>query len=291
MNYYTRVSVFILLLLFGQAACADTENATEASAETAEADTANETNQTPATATSDADVDKFRELMAEKVPSMPLDYVAVAPLPGFFEVLTDGQLIYISTDANFILSGRLFSIENGIVDLSSMAKDRIDMMRAPIRKSMLAQVDPEEMILFKAANEKHRITVFTDVDCGWCRNLHREMSNYNELGISVQYMAYPRAGMGSSSYDKLRSVWCSDDKVAAMNTAKLKQEFGENVCDDPIREHLDLVREFGIRGTPALILESGRLIQSYVKPSDLIQVLDEDRQANAATTAAETSSD
>lgn len=284
MNYHTRTFVFILCLLVGQTACAETEQGAESKAqadttvaETTESEVAKDT-----ASSGQSEVDTFMAIMEEKVPSMPIDYVAVAPLPGFFEVLTDGQLIYISKDANFILSGRLFGIEDGIVDLSSMAKERIDMMRAPMRRAKIAEIESGEMIIFKADNEKYRITVFTDVDCGWCRNLHREMPNYNDLGISVQYMAFPRAGIGSSSHTKLRSVWCAENRVEAMDNAKLKQEFGTDSCDDPIAEHMKLVREFGIKGTPALILESGRLIQSFVKPSDLVEVLAQDKQALAA---------
>ena len=281
MNYRTRISVFIMCLLFGQVACADTD--VELNEATTTKSTATEQETTVASSnSSQSEVEQFRAIMAEKVPSMPLDYVAVSPLPGFFEVLTDGQLIYISKDGNFILSGRLFGIEDGIVDLSSMAKERIDMMRAPLRRAKIAEVEPGEMILFKANNEKYRITVFTDVDCGWCRNLHREMPNYNDLGITVQYMAYPRAGIGSSSHIKLKSVWCAENPIEAMNNAKLNQEFGSDSCEDPIESHLKLVKEFGIRGTPALILESGRLIQSFVKPEDLVKVLEQDKQALAA---------
>ena len=283
MNNLARLSVLILTLVFSQMACAETTDETTTQAATDKQSTVTSTN----------DVDTFLANLKLKVPSMQVDYAAMSPMPGFYEVLTDGQLIYVSEDANYLLSGRLFGLQDGVVDLSAMAKERADLMRAPMRKAKIDRVPDEEMILFKADNEQYRVTVFTDVDCGWCRKLHREIPNYNERGISVQYLAYPRAGMGSSSYVKLRSVWCANDKQSAMDTAKLDQEFGTDTCADPIAQHLDLVNEFGIRGTPALVFESGRLLQSFLSPEDMLKAVKRDKETLAAanTPAQDSASD
>jgi len=215
--------------------------------------------------------------LQKRIPSMDVQDVNKSPMKGLYEVMASGQLIYVSADAKFIVSGKLFSIENGIVDLSEDALARIDKKKAPLRQAKIAQVEDKDMIIYKATNEKHKVSVFTDVDCGFCRQLHQKMAGYNNLGITIQYLGYPRAGIGSSSHIKLRSVWCAADQHKAMDAAKIDRTFGTDTCEDPIQEHMQLVRAFGINGTPALILESGRLLPGFVEPANLLKLLEQER--------------
>jgi len=129
------------------------------------------------------------------------------------------------------------------------------------------------MVIFKAAEEKYKVTVFTDVDCGYCRMLHEEMPGYNKLGITVRYLGYPRSGIGSSSHTKLVSIWCSKDRNEAMNKAKGERTFGSDTCENPLVDHYKLVNEFRINGTPAIILASGQYLPGYSKPEQLLKLI------------------
>ena len=225
--------------------------------------------------------DAVSKLIEQRLPSVQIQYIAPSVVPGLYEVMASGQLLYISEDGKYLINGRLFDITNGIVNLSDQTKERIDAQKNPYRKAELAKLPSEDFIVFKADDEKYRISVFTDVDCGYCRQLHREMENYNDLGITVQYLGFPRAGIGSPSHAKLRSIWCADDRNAAMNKGKIQREFGSDTCNDPLSNHMNLVRNFGISGTPAIIMGSGRLLPGFVPPAQLLEMLEQDA-ANAS---------
>ena len=228
----------------------------------------------------------IQQQIEKNIPSINIESIGKSRMPGIYEVMASGQLLYISEDAKFLISGKLFSINNGITDLTAESMERLELVKAPSRREKISAVNQDDMIIFKAADEKHRITVFTDVDCSYCRKLHKEMDNYNKLGITVQYLGFPRAGIGSPSHRKLQTVWCAEDQLEAMNKAKIDRTFGSDTCDDPFEKHLKLVREFGLTGTPAIILKSGRLIPGFIDPKRLLTMIKDDEIALASTVTA-----
>jgi thiol:disulfide interchange protein DsbC len=124
--------------------------------------------------------------------------------------------------------------------------------------------------------------VFTDIDCGYCRKLHAQMEEYNANGIAINYMAFPRAGIGSRSYEKAVSVWCADDQQAAMTLAKAGSDPDPKQCDNPIAEQYQLGLSMGVSGTPNMMTQSGQLIPGYVPPEQLRERLEKMASADAA---------
>jgi len=191
--------------------------------------------------------------------------------------LTSGEVLYTTPDGKFFIYGSLFEAgQSGLVNLTAKRGDAK-------RQKMLAAVSADDMVVFQSKGEqKAVISVFTDVDCGYCRKLHREVPKLNELGITVRYLAYPRAGVYSDSsrtkytgsYKKLKSVWCDDDRAAAMSKAKATGFIKENLaCEAPIEAHLALGEQFGVRGTPALVFETGELVPGYMPADQLAKKL------------------
>jgi len=197
---------------------------------------------------------------------------------ALYEVeLTSGQVLYSTPDGKYFVYGSLFEAgDNQLVDLTAKRGDAK-------RQKLLAAVNVDDMVVFQSKGEqKAVINVFTDVDCGYCRKLHREVPRLNELGITVRYLAYPRAGVYSDkkrtkftgSYKKLKSVWCDNDRAAAMSKAKATGFIKENLnCDAPIEAQLALGEQFGVRGTPALIFETGELVPGYMPADELAKKL------------------
>lgn len=197
---------------------------------------------------------------------------------ALYEVeLTSGQVLYSTPDGKFFVYGSLFEAMPGqLVDLTAKRGDAK-------RQKLLAAVNSEDMVVFQSKGEqKAVVNVFTDVDCGYCRKLHREVPRLNELGITVRYLAYPRAGVYSDqkrtkytgSYKKLKSVWCDSDRPAAMSKAKATGFIKENLnCDAPIEAQLALGEQFGVRGTPALVFETGELVPGYMPADELAKKL------------------
>jgi thiol:disulfide interchange protein DsbC len=138
----------------------------------------------------------------------------------------------------------------------------------------LSKLDEREMIIFKPAKVKHTITVFTDVECGYCRKLHSQIDELNQRGIQVRYLAYPRAGPGTADWHKMEAVWCSIDRKKAITDAKLDREVKSPHCAAPIAKQYKLGEQFGVRGTPAIFTSNGDYIGGYLAPDQMLQELD-----------------
>jgi thiol:disulfide interchange protein DsbC len=128
--------------------------------------------------------------------------------------------------------------------------------------------------VFAPRETKHTVTVFTDVDCTYCRKLHAEMKQYNDLGIRVRYLFYPRSGPDSESWTKAEQVWCSANRNEALTRAKRGDSLTAKACaNNPVARDYELGQDVGLRGTPAIILPSGELLGGYVPPAMLIKRL------------------
>jgi thiol:disulfide interchange protein DsbC len=156
-----------------------------------------------------------------------------------------------------------------LVHRKDLSDEVLNAVLAPARMERFAALGEDKMVVFGPDDAERSITVFTDVSCPYCVKLHREVPELNEMGIRVRYVFYPRAGKGSGAYNAMVSVWCAEDQQAALTAAKFGGEVEPATCDNPVDEHLALAREFGLRGTPAIVTDSGRLIPGYAPAKQL----------------------
>ncbi len=222
----------------------------------------------------DDGADKVREAISTLVPGTPITQIEAAPVDGFYEVVLGGQVLYVSEDGKYLMQGTLFDIANR-VDLS-------EQRRGALRMSALAELPADQRLIYGDADAKHRLVVFTDIDCGYCRRLHQQMDEYNAMGITIEYLLYPRAGVGSDSYNKAVSVWCDSDSHEALTKAKDGIDPRPQTCENPVDEHLEIGRNVGVTGTPALVTEDGQLLPGFVPPAQLLERLDALAQAKTA---------
>lgn len=208
--------------------------------------------------------DALKSLISKKL-NFAVQKVQNTPIDGVKEIITEKGLFYVSADGKHLMRGTLYSLGNSISNLTekSMAGIRVDGMK---------QFE-NDMIVFPAKNEKHQITVFTDISCGYCRKLHKEIEEYNNLGITVRYLAFPRGGIGSQSYQDLTSVWCADDPQKAMTLAKAGQTVSSKSCNNAIAKEYQFGVIAGVQGTPAIMLDDGMMIPGYQEPGQMIEIL------------------
>ena len=201
---------------------------------------------------------------------MSVKGIKQSQVDGLFVVdIGDLQPIYASKDGNFFLYGEMYAIKNG--ELLNTTKQEISLNRRAILDSELSEKD---FITFAATDEKHVITVFTDVDCGYCRKFHGEIEDYNAQGITVNYVAFPRSGLESESYNKIVSAWCSSDPKGMLTALKEGRDPALKLCQDhPVEDHYLLGQRIGITGTPAIISSSGDLLPGYLPPMELLKKL------------------
>ena len=204
-------------------------------------------------------------------PDLQVDYVGKSPLPGFYQVIAAGQLVYISADGKYMIHGDL-------VDLGAH-RNLSDAAWAAFRKSELAKVPAAQRIVYAPAHPQHTITVFTDVNCGYCRALHKHMAEFNQAGIAVEYVAWPRegvtttAGNDTPTYKEMVSVWCASDRKRAFDEATAGTAPKAATCANPVKAQFDLGIKLGVSGTPTIVAEDGRLLGGYLAPDELLKAL------------------
>jgi thiol:disulfide interchange protein DsbC len=198
--------------------------------------------------------------------TIQVDRIAPAPLPGFREVVVGGQVLYVSDDGRYLLQGSLFDV--------AQKKDLSQAGLIDVRRELLGKVPAQERIVFAPANPRYTVAVFTDVECGYCRKLHKEVAEYNRQGIAIEYLAFPRMGPASEDFRKMEAVWCSTDRRKAMTAAKNDRPVPVKRCDNPVSRHYQLGQRVGLTGTPMIITAEGVQMPGYMPPQALRAALD-----------------
>jgi thiol:disulfide interchange protein DsbC len=212
-----------------------------------------------------------REAVEALAPGIKVESVTPAPMPGFYQVVATGRMVYVSADGRYMINGNLIDLKDK-TDLSAVAW-------AKTRKAALAKVPEAQRLIYAPANPKHTVTVFTDVDCGFCRQLHAHIDEYNKQGIAVEYVFWPRegvkttAGNDTPSYTKAVSVWCASDRKNAFNQAMTGASVKAATCANPVKDEFELGERLGVNGTPTIVTENGDVVGGYLTPAQLLQVL------------------
>lgn len=248
-----RQSLLSLALLANLGACAAEPPAKPAAAAAKAAAPANEA--------------ALRAAMKEVAPDAEITRISDSPIPGFKEVALGARVVYLSDDGKRLIQGALFDIPS--------RENLTQVSEAVLRKGLLDSAGADRRIVFAAEKPRHVVTVFTDIDCGYCRKLHEQIAVYNRLGITVEYLFYPRSGLGSESFDKAVAVWCAPDRRKAMTAAKAGQVLPKGNCTNPITQDYELGRRIGLEGTPAIYATNGEQLGGYVEPAAMLARLDE----------------
>ena len=205
-----------------------------------------------------------RAAIATKIPGTKAEDLHTSPIPGVYELMRGTDAAYVSSDGKYAIVGDLYDL--GSNDNLTEAR------RRDARLKLLATVPESQMVIFGAKEARHTITVFTDVDCQYCRKLHSQIADYNRLGIRVRYLFYPRSGPNTESWTKAIQVWCSADRNSALTQAKRGEALKTKPCaDSPVARHYDLGQKFEVAGTPAIILGNGAMLPGYESPEMMAQ--------------------
>ena len=202
-------------------------------------------------------------------PGTNIESIELSEFPGIYKVYYgDLQPLYVSQNGDFFIYGDMFNINSdGIINLTD--KDILQK-----RKLLMQEITKEELISFKAKNEIFTVTVFTDVDCGYCRKLHDEITTYNEAGITVNYAAFPRSGIGTETFSKMVGAWCSNNPKESITKLKNGKKLKLSFCDSqPVAKHYAIGNKIGVTGTPAIVSSKGELLPGYHSAEDLLSKL------------------
>jgi thiol:disulfide interchange protein DsbC len=222
--------------------------------------------------TANADEAAVRKAVTTSMPTVKIESIKPSEVKGLYEVMVGANIFYVSDDGKYLLQGRL-------VDVAAR-KDLTEEKLSGGRLKALEKIGKDNMIIFKPKIGKYTVSIFTDIDCGYCRKLHSEIDQYMAEGITIQYLLFPRAGKGSDSYNKAVAVWCAKDRNAALTAAKKDQNIEMKTCDNPVDKHMQLASDFDAKGTPMIVTEKGNIFPGYLPAKQLAEALVEESKSN-----------
>lgn len=216
----------------------------------------------PAAAAADPRVE-----IANRLGAKP-DELRATPVAGVFELTRGSDIVYVTADGKYAFTGDMVELANN--------NNLTEQHRRDMRVKAIAAYPESQMLVFGPKDPKYTVTVFTDVDCPYCRKLHSQMAEYNQMGVRVRYLLYPRTGPNTESWTKAEQVWCSADRNDALTRAKLGQTLKTKACaDNPVARSYQLGQDFQVQGTPAIVLANGEMLPGYLPPDALVQHLKE----------------
>lgn len=198
------------------------------------------------------------------VPGANVQSVTQSPLPGFYAVVADGHPVYISIDGKYLIEGRVFDVDS--------RHNVMDDALATVRKQALAEIPASNRITFAPAHPKYHVTVFTDVDCPYCHEFHKQIAEYNKLGIAVDYVLFPLS-IHPGADKKAETVWCSKDRNSAYNAVMEGKTLAPKTCANPIAKITDVAARIGVNGTPGILADDGTQLGGYLPPAELAKRL------------------
>jgi thiol:disulfide interchange protein DsbC len=204
--------------------------------------------------------------VAAKIPGTKPDELRATPIPGIYELTRSGDIAYVTSDGKYAIAGDLYDMASN--DNLTEKTRRVE------RTKLISSVPETQMVVFAPKDPKYTVTVFTDVDCTYCRKLHSQIAEYNRLGIRVRYLFYPRTGPNTPSWTKAEEVWCSPNRKEALTEAKLGKPLHVKLCPNtPVAREYELGRELDVQGTPSIVLANGDMVPGYLSPTELAQAL------------------
>lgn len=220
-----------------------------------------------AAAQDDAELTRVRETVAGAFSGIDEKDIFPSEVDGWYTIRKGAVIAYITGDGRYLLQGDLIDLEQQ-VNLSEQDRNEA-------RADMMGAITDDQVIVFKPEQVRHTVSVFTDIDCTFCRRLHSQIDEYMEEGIEIHYFLYPRSGPASASWAKAEQVWCADDRNEALTLAKLDKDFDSHTCDTSIvSRHYAMGQDVGLRGTPAIVLEDGTLFSGYLPPKQLTEAIE-----------------
>lgn len=200
-------------------------------------------------------------------PGSKLDDLKPSPIAGLYQFTQGAEVSYLTADGRYFVDGNLYDMHT--------RENLTEQLKTQLRAKLLASVPESQMLIFSPKNPRYTITVFTDIDCPYCRKLHSDMPELNRLGVRVRYLFYPRSGPNTESWRKAEVVWCSADRNDALTRAKAGAALDMNkTCGQtPVAREYALGQQIGVRGTPAILTDSGAFIDGYMPPQELLQAI------------------
>jgi thiol:disulfide interchange protein DsbC len=211
------------------------------------------------------EVEVIRKSMREVLPDLNISRIEKTPLPGMYMVMIGAEIFYVSANGKYLIRGDLIDLAN--------RNNLSEQERTVARAAIIKDIPEDQYIEFAPARPMHTLYVFTDITCGFCQKLQHEISQINEKGIAIRYLAFPREGANTVTSKQMESVWCAKNRKQALTDAMIGLGVKPVECVNPVNAHFELGQAMGVRGTPAIYSEDGRYLSGYMSPDELLSAI------------------
>lgn len=212
-----------------------------------------------------ADNKQIEEKIKKQFPQLTVDEITASPIDGLYQVNASGNIVYVTKDGRFLVAGDIYDLNDAQNNLTETARKKT-------RLNSLKSIDEASMIVFAAKKPEYVVTVFTDVDCSYCRKLHTDVKTLNDLGVTIRYLAFPRTGPDSPTAEKMNKIWCMKDKKQAFNNANEDKPVEGTICpNNGVLRGYELGTAMGINGTPTLVFEDGTVFPGYLAADKIVE--------------------
>ena len=212
--------------------------------------------------------ERVRNVLKGLNPAIRVDSIEPSPVRGFHQVVAGGQVVYVSDDGKYLFQGELMDV----AARRNLSDDALTKVRGEVLKTLPLA---DRIVFSPTGTPKHKVVVLTDIECGYCRKFHNDIGEYTKRGIQVEYLAFPRAGLGSPDYRKMVSVWCADDRKKALTDAKNDRAVPSKTCKTPVDMQYNAGVRMGLEGTPMILTTDGQFLGGYLPPDALRQRLEQ----------------
>lgn len=213
----------------------------------------------------------------EKTGSVVLE-ADFAEVPGLFQVDVekDGQkgTVYLDFSKQYLFAGQIFKI----TDEATKPEKKVE----KLSQEQYEAIPTEDALLLGDRMAEKKIIVFTDPECPYCIKLHPELRKVVEQDPNIAFLIkmFPLASH-PNSYGKSKSIVCSQS-LDDLEKSLAGEALPAAACEtDAVDQTLKLVKDYGIRSTPTLVMPEGTIAPGYRKAEDLIQIINAFPAGNA----------
>lgn len=196
-----------------------------------------------------AQLKALQQKLAQRLPTLPpVESARTTPMSGLIELKVGNSVFYSDATGDYLIEGHMLETRTR----RDLTAERLE----DINRVAFDTFPFQDAIVWKNGTGKRRLVVFADPNCGYCKQLERELQKVKD--ITVYTLLIPI--LGADSRAKSESIWCMKDRTSAwldwmIDNKAPARAFGK--CTTPMQRNLALAQRLGVNGTPAMFFEDG----------------------------------
>lgn len=206
--------------------------------------------------------DEIPSIVRKALPQVEIERVQPVEIsPTIYIVTTSQGILYLDGSGRYLFTGEMYDLitQENLTQTHRTGTARIRFDELPL----------SDAILYRKG--KHKVAVFADPDCPYCRKLHPELKG---LDADVYVFLFPLTELHPLAYRKSVSTWCSEERIAALDAVMAEKSLPAADCTHPVDRNIALGARLGVRATPTILLEDGQVIEGYRPVRELARMLE-----------------